>query len=428
MSRNLTLDSPAPRSVAVFGAGMVGVSCAWALRMRGWQVSLYDTNRPGEGTSGGNAGLLAGSSFIPFNNPSLWAQLPALLGNRNPKLRYVPSYVLSRWARLGNFLWHARSADFTPTTVALHELIAHSRRLHALWMKQANCEGLRSDHGWLMLYRSASARAAADWTAELYRQHGTAHQFLSAPDLLELEPAIRPGVFHSALWVQDASSVQDPGALVRAYAQALVAAGGQLRRQRLLHLRPAGDGWLAETDQGPVQAQQVVLALGPWSDEVLRPLGLRLPLIHERGQHRHLSYASAHRLARPVNDAGAGYVLTPMTHNYRLTTGVELNWHAASVSKVGQDQLTQAVGAARAAIDMGEPEPAPPWLGSRPTLPDSRPMIGPAPRHPGLWLALGHQHIGLSTGPASGDLLARWMSGESFAVDPSPFRPDRFRL
>jgi D-amino-acid dehydrogenase len=428
MSKLSAPDHPDPRSVAVFGAGMVGVSCAWALRMRGWQVNLFDAQAPGSATSGGNAGLLAGSSFIPFNNPTLWSQLPALLGNQTPKLRYVPSYVAGRAGRLGQFVWHAREPDFQATALALNELISHSRALHTQWMAQAGCESLRRDHGWLMLYRSAAAQAAAHWSVQHYRQHGIAHQWLSAPELIALEPAIRPGVFHSALWVQDASSISDPGALVRAYAQAFVAAGGHMGQRRLLGLRPVSRGWQADTDQGVVHAGQVVLALGPWSDQCLRPLGLNLPLIHERGQHQQLAYADTHRLTRPVNDSAAAYVLSPMAQGYRLTTGVELNRHAAPVSAKAQDQLAQALSAARQAIDIGPPCDDTPWLGARPTLPDSRPMIGPAPRHPGLWLALGHQHIGLSTGPATGDLLARWMAGEPPLVNPQPFRPDRFRL
>ena len=417
-----------PASVAVFGAGMVGVSCAWALRQRGWQVSLYDAQGPGEGTSGGNAGLLAGSSFIPFNNPALWPQLPALLGNQSAKLRYVPSYVLSRAGRLGQFLGHARQADFEPTTRALHALIAHSRRLHEQWMSTVGCSHLRRDLGWLMLYRSAQAQAKANWTIELYKKHGIAHQLLSAHELLELEPALRAGIFDSALWVQDASAISDPAALVRAYAQALVDAGGLFQKCRLLALTPISGAWQAQTDQGLVSAQHVVLALGPWSEVVLRPLGLRLPLIHERGQHQHLAYGLGHRLSRPINDTAAAYVLSPMADAYRLTTGVELNQHAASVSLAAQAQLSQAVLAAQQAVDLGQPMPTPPWLGSRPTLPDSRPMIGPAPRHPGLWLALGHQHIGLSTGPATGDLLASLMTRQDPALDPTPFRPDRFSL
>ena len=173
----------------------------------------------------------------------------------------------------------------------------------------------------------------------------------------------------------DASAISDPAALVRAYAQALVDAGGLFQKCRLLALTPISGAWQAQTDQGLVSAQHVVLALGPWSEVVLRPLGLRLPLIHERGQHQHLAYGLGHRLSRPINDTAAAYVLSPMADAYRLTTGVELNQHAAPVSTAAQAQLAQAVLAAREAVDLGQPMPTPPWLGSRPTLPDNLPRI-----------------------------------------------------
>jgi D-amino-acid dehydrogenase len=394
--------------------------------MRGHHVMLVDAQAPGSGTSGGNAGVLAGSSLIPLNNPKLLRQWPALAGNRSAKLRYNPTYVLGHAPRLTQFLWSGRRSSFEQTVPALHALIGRSRELHRQWMQWAGCEHLRSDLGWLMLFRTPQAQADSQWTCELYSQYGIAHQNLTGEQLLDLEPALKPGVFHSGLWIQDASSVRHPTTLVQAYAQAFVQAGGIYQQAQLTRLEPDAGAWRVHTDQGTMSAPQVVLALGPWSETFLAPLGVHVPLIQERGQHMELTPAGAHRLSRPIHDTAAAYVLSPMAHVYRLTTGVELNHQLAPLSDPAQDQMQQALRAASESLDWHtSPHPAP-WLGSRPTLPDARPMLGESSRHRGLWLALGHQHIGLSTGPASGELLAQLFSGQAPQIDPTPFSPKRW--
>ena len=371
--------------------------------------------------------MLAGSSLIPLNNPTLWPQLPGLLSNRSAKLRYQPDYLLRHAGRLSQFVWQARAEHFAQTVKALHALISRSRQLHRTWMDWATCAHLRRDDGWLMLHRTRPGPVSAEFSLDIYRRHGIDHAVLSAAELQELEPALRPGVFESAWWIRDASAVRDPQALVQAYVRAFMQAGGHWLRGRMLRLTPHEFGWRIETNQGARLARRVVLALGPWSADALRPLGLHIPLIHERGQHVHLSPPSGPALNRPIHDTAHAYVLSPMREGYRLTTGVELNDLSRPPSSHASWQLSQAVGAVQAALNVGPVMPEPAWLGCRPTLPDSRPMIGAAGgRWPGLWLALGHQHIGLSTGPASGEMLAQLMLGEPTAVDPLPFSPTRF--
>ena len=163
-------------------------------------------------------------------------------------------------------------------------------------------------------------------------------------------------------------------------------------------------------------------SLGPWANDLLAPLKLAAPLAFERGYHQNFVTSPDVRLARPVYDSAAGYVLAPMETGIRLSTGVELTQRDAPVNLA---QLGMTEAAARQAFPLGAASGAP-WLGSRPTLPDSRPLIGAAPRHPDLWLALGHQHIGFSTGPGTALLLADLMLDGSCSIDPAPFRPERF--
>lgn len=410
--------------VVVLGAGMVGVACALSLRLRGLSVTVLDPLGPGAATSYGNAGVLARSSLMPFNHPGLWAQLPALLRGRNPGFRYHPPWLLGQWRWALSFLGHARASVFQETTTALDALIRHSGELHRRWMSEADVAQRRRDDGWLFLYRSEAGFAAGAFGRETLAHFGVATRALDALALHDLEPHLKP-VFPRALWVLDASSVDSPGEVVRGYADWLLGLGGTVLTGRATALSRAGDGWVVHTDGGaPINADHVVVALGPWSRDFLRQhFGLRLPMGFERGQHRHFHAREGTGLNRPVYDTAGGYVLAPMAQGLRLTTGVELNAQHAPPNKA---PLEGAERAAREAMPLGERTADPDWLGSRPTLPDGRPMIGECPGHDALWLALGHQHIGFSTGPGTGELLAQLMLGEPPCIDPHPFRPQRF--
>jgi D-amino-acid dehydrogenase len=410
-------------TVAVVGAGMVGVCCALELQRRGLKVQLLDRKAPGQETSYGNAGVFARSSLIPLNNPGLWATLPRLLSNKSPQLRYNPLYMLRQTMWGLGFLSRARPAAFNETATALDALIRLSIPGHRRLLQEAGVTHRLRDNGWIFLYRSAQAFAASGFARNVYDRFEIVAQELAQPALMDLEPHLRP-IFQRGLWIKDSSSVDDPGRVVEAYAALFQARGGTLIQREIGSLQRGAQGqWQVRGADGhSTTAHQVVVALGPWANDLLEPLGVAAPLVFERGYHRHFAAGSGATLGRPVYDTAAGYVLAPMAAGVRLSTGVELTARDAPANRA---QLEMAEASARQAFPLGERSGSV-WLGSRPTLPDCRPLIGQLPRHPGLWLAIGHQHIGLSTGPGTAQVLASLMLGETCSIDPGPFRPERF--
>lgn len=408
----------------VLGAGMVGIACALSLRQRGLGVTVIDPLRPGAATSYGNAGVLARSSLIPFNTPRLWSQLPGLLRGSSPGFRYDPLWMLSQWRWALSFLSHANERDFKETTLALDALIRQSGEMHRRWMAAADVAHRCRQGGWLFLYRSQAGFESGAFGRETLAGFGVGTSELGPHELHDLEPHLQP-IFHKALWVKDASSVDSPGNVVQAYARWLLELGGQLVKSAATRLRREGKHWWVDTsNEGTLYADHVVVALGPWSRDFLKQqMSLTLPMGFERGYHRHFTPSPGATLNRPVYDTAMGYVLAPMAQGMRLTSGVELN---ALHAPPNPAQLDTAERAARQALPLGRRIAEPDWMGSRPTLPDSRPMVGACPGHTGIWLALGHQHIGFSTGPGTGELLAQLMLGEAPTIDPHPFRPQRF--
>ena len=245
---------------------------------------------------------------------------------------------------------------------------------------------------------------------------------LNAQQLQALEPAIAP-IYGSAMLIKSAASVDSPNDVTQGYLDHFLSLGGTLVRDEVMSLSKQDTQIAIQAKGANYLADQVVLAAGPWSNDVLKTIAKPLPMGFERGYHEHYEIPEGPTLTRPVYDVDGAFVLTPMTHGYRLTSGSELKDKDAPASP---DQLNEVAKAAQQMIKLGKLVPNSLWLGNRPTLPDSLPAIGACPHVEGVWLAFGHQHVGFSTGPATGRLLAEMMLGKDTFIDPTPFSPARF--
>lgn len=408
------------RSVLVMGAGMVGTCTALHLQQRGFEVALLDRRDPGQETSSGNAGLIQQEAVEPYAFPREPGFVLRAVFGLGAEVNW---HLRGLWQMAGP-LWrywqHSRPAAHARATEAYSRLIAHATAEHAPLMASAGADDLVVRQGFRFVFRTPQALQQAVQRAERLQAFGVRFVAEDALALARAEPALRSGLAGAVHWL-DPWAVCDPGALVQRYADLFVQRGGRLLTGDASTLRPAGSGWSVQTAQGRMDAAQAVLALGPWSGALVRPLGYRMPLFVKRGYHQH--YAPPRQLHQPVLDAERGYVLAPMQRGMRLTTGAEFAPIDAPPTPL---QLTKAQALARQLIDLGQPMPEPPWLGARPCTADMLPVIGAAPRHKGLWFNFGHAHQGFTLGPMSGRLLAELVSGEPPLVDPAPYLPARF--
>src|SRR5689334_14858104 len=406
--------------VVVLGAGIVGVSAAYAARQRGQSVILIDRREPGSETSYGNAGILSSGSIFPLNQPSLFRNLPKYLSNRHPALRWDFGWAMRNPDWIARFLMSARASQTKPRALALHGLIKASLKLHRDWIVKAGAPNRIRETGWLKAWRSDNLAAAKADQAAL-GEYGIKSELLDRQAISALEPGILP-VYSVGLLHTETASVDSPGNVTKAYARMFAGAGGEIRKSDIKSITSDGDGWRVTLSDGEIRARHVVVALGPWSADLLRPLGYRVPLATERGYHREFTPNAARKLLRPIHDAENAFLMTPMEQGIRVTSGVELTDRDAPSS---YEQLDAVVPLARSLAEFGEPV-GDVWRGARPTLPDSLPMIGPAPRHKGLWLAFGNQHIGFTTGPATGEAIAAMIAGAVPGFDTSAFSPSRY--
>ncbi len=230
-------------------------------------------------------------------------------------------------------------------------------------------------------------------------------------------------MFECGVHWPNAASVSNPLAVTKAYAAQFVIAGGIMLKGDARTLHRSGANWRIDTEEGPLDTKDAVVALGPWAPDVLDPLGIKLPLAVKRGYHLHFRAQGNAGLTRPIVDNDNGYCLTPMEQGIRLTTGAEFADRDAPPTPV---QIERLMPAARELFPLGEAVEATPWMGSRPCFADSRPVIGPAPGQPGLWLAYGHAHWGLTLGPVTGRLIADLVTGATPFCDPAPYSAERF--
>ena len=411
--------------VLVLGAGMVGVSAALHLQKRGRDVALIDRREPGEETSYGNAGLIQREAVIPYTFPrQLGVVLSYAMNNRRDAV-----YHLSALPRIAPWLfqyWRNAAPERVEQSMrALAPLMAQCVNEHDALIAEVGsaAQSLVDHRGWLNCCRTEKTLRKGIADARRLEGYGVDYMVLTGPQLRELEPHLSEALI-GAIHFRGSPTSSDPGLLTKAYADLFTRRGGRLLKGDARRLGAQPSGWSLVTDNGSVEAREVVVALGPWSDEVFRPLGYQIPLAVKRGYHMHYGVEGNATLGHSVRDADGGFALAPMRKGIRLTTGVEFADRDAPPSPV---QLARDEPLARELFPLAERLEPEPWLGCRPCLPDMVPVIGKGERHRGLWFAFGHAHHGFTLGPVTGRLLAEMMTGEAPFTEPSPYAASRFQ-
>lgn len=408
--------------VIVLGAGMVGTSAALHLQAKGKSVVLVDRRGIGEETSYGNAGVIEREGLMPVGFPREIGALIRYGLNLAPEANYHFSFL----PKIAPWLWQlflaTDKAGIARFAAGCDALSRHAIPEHRALSSQAGADGFFRETGWVRLYRTEKGLAGAADLHAIADEYGIAYQKLTIPELRELEPDLAPIGVGAVLW-PETQSVSWPEGVTKAYGELFTGRGGTWAKGDARSLRRGSGGWVVLTESGEVSAPHVVVALGPWSNDLLDRFDLRFPLAVKRGYHMHFTPKGEATLARPIVDVERGYVITPMLKGIRLTTGIEFADRDAAPTP---RQLEQLKPIARELFPLGAEADPEPWLGRRPVMPDGLPVIGPAPGVPDMWLDFAHGHLGFTHGPISGRLIAESICGETPLVDLTPFRAERF--
>ena len=386
-------------------------------------MTLIDRKAPGNETSFGNAGLIQREGVVPYGFPQQLGLLIRYAFNNRIDAHYHLKALPGQLAFLGRYWWNSNARRHEMISRAYAPLIEHSISEHNDLIEASNAQHLIRKDGWMEIFRTAGRRDAEFAEAERLRaEFGVMHEQLDAAGVARLEPNIK-GDFIGGLRWRDPWSVLDPHGLTMAYRSYFESLGGRCVTGDANSLGRSGASWRVVTSEGSLDAEDVVLALGPWAAVATRRLGYAFPLGVKRGYHMHYATTGNATLHNWTLDAERGYFLAPMSRGIRLTTGAEFAALDAPKTPV---QLDRAEKVARTVFPLGERLDPEPWMGARPCTPDMMPIIGRAPRHDGLWFAFGHAHHGLTLGPVTGRALAEAIAGERPFIDISAYSPQRF--
>lgn len=289
--------------------------------------------------------------------------------------------------------------------------------------RQAGSEDQLRETGYLLICESPQTFEKAAAQAErVGTTHGVGYRLLSPEELALDQPLIKRRMSGAIHWTEP-RSVPDPQILTQRYAGFLSTLGGAFVKGDAMSLSQQGNGWTVMTDEGLIEAEHVVVAIGHASTHLTKRFGYAAPTFGKRGYHIHLKAGESLMPSRPVLYQDKRIMIAPMRQGLRLTSGVEFARPDAPKTPL---QLGRAENVIRELFELGEHVEAQPWMGVRPASADMLPIVGPIPGTKGLWAHYGHGHQGLTLGPTTGRLLAEQMSSERTFVDPTPFLPARF--
>lgn len=422
--------------LVVIGTGIVGTCAAAWLQRDGHRVTLVSDVEPGQACSFGNAGSLSPSACLPVGMPGMWKQVPGWLRDPAGPLTVRPAYAASVLPWLLRFLRHTRRDEVVRIATALRGLLAPIFDSYAPLVQRAGAQHLLRRTGCLYVYSSAQAAARWQWGMNLRRSLGVDLRDVGEEELAALEPDLR-GRFRFGILAPENGSTADPQALVQALHARCTADGARVVRgrvsgferqgSRVTGVRVAGVHVTGEADDAghareDLACDGVVVAAGAWSGGLVRELGLRVPLESQRGYH--VTVVSSNlQLRHTVMAVEHNLMVNPMAMGLRLAGSVEFgglragpDWRRADVLLAKGLEMFPHLDASRTTR----------WMGHRPCLPDSLPVIGRAPRLDNAWLAFGHGHIGMCTGATTGREVAHLVAGRAPQVDLAPFSPGRF--
>ncbi len=408
--------------VTVIGAGIVGVCCASYLQRAGCKVRLIDAVAPGMSTSFGNAGGLSSGAFVPISYPGILKQVPKWLTDPQGPLVVRPGYLPKALPWLVRFILAGRPAAFESSGMAIKALSMPLFDNLLPLARAAGAEQLIRRVGQLHLYSTDEAFAADAPGRDLRKANGVRLEILGAEQIRQMEPDLAP-IFKHAVHFPEHGHCADPYGLTAALAEELVRNGGEIMMTRVDRIEVGPDGARAlDTGAGRLPVEELVIAAGAWSKELAAQVGHRVPLESHRGYHAMVADPAA-APRRNVQWTERKFIATPMQHGVRFAGTVEIagltappDYRRADILLAHGRQMLPGLAGGKVSR----------WMGHRPCLPDSVPVIGRSRNARNVTFAFGHGHIGLITAASTGKLVSEIVTGQPPGIDPTPYRIDRF--
>ncbi|WP_062361757.1 NAD(P)/FAD-dependent oxidoreductase [Variovorax paradoxus] len=411
------------RRIAVVGAGIVGVAVALTLQRRGRPVTLIDRDEPGRGASYGNMASIAVTEFMPASRPSMWAQLPGWLLDPQGPVRLRPTYLpkLAPWfMRFVAASRPSRVRELEAAGAALCQRVYED--LEPL-LDEAGAAGLLGEEGCLSLYADDAQFAADREHLQVIERFGLPHRLLQGEAIQALEPAIGSNIRRAVLLPHN-RSISDPLLLTQTLIKRFQSLGGRVERGEVIAFGQC-EGAVSSVriaDGRHIESGTVILCCGAYTARLSKLVGDFIPMETERGYHTQImspGISMRHSIIWPAK----AFMVTPTAGGIRVGGTVEM---AGLEAPPDYRRARVLVERAKQALPGLQVRDTSEWMGHRPALPDTVPVIGPSARVRGVYYAAGHGHLGLTLSATTARLIADLVCGMTPPVDMSPYRVSRF--
>ncbi|HTP62918.1 MAG TPA: FAD-dependent oxidoreductase [Burkholderiales bacterium] len=408
--------------IAVVGTGIIGVCTAAWLQRDGHRITFVDPLPAGEGCSFGNSGSLSPSACLPVGMPGMWKKVPGWLLDPLGPLTVRWSYLPAALPWLLRFLHHSSPREVTRIATAMRGLLAPIFDAYGPLVEHASAQDLVRRSGCLYVYSSRDIANRWKWGMNLRRSLGVELRDVGEEELVSLEPDLK-GRFRFGMLAPENGSTVDPSALVKAIHAKCVADGAEVVSGPAAGFSFSGKRIAGVEVKGEsIPCDGVVIAAGAWSAPLAARLGAKVPLETQRGYHVTVKSTNL-QLRHTVMAIEHNLMINPMRMGLRLAGTVEFAGLQAPPRYERAQALLRKGRELFPHLDISDTSE---WMGHRPCLPDSLPVIGRAPGADNAWLAFGHGHVGMCAGATTGREIAHLVAGRSTQVDLSAFTADRF--
>ncbi len=410
------------KNITIIGAGIVGIATASYLRRDGHAVTVVDSRPPGEYCSFGNAGILSPGSCVPQAMPGVLYKVPGYLRDPLGPLAIRPGHFLKALPWFLRLVASSRLARVGEIADALRPLLKQTFEAYAPLVQHANVSDLIRQTGYVVAYATRAGLQADALPWQLRRERGVLMEELDRAGLQQKVPQLGDR-FEAGLYLPEQGFVANPERLTKALAAQFEKDGGKIVQRKVLDIDISPEGPRAlVTGAGNMPVETLVICAGSHSNEFTAKFGDPVPLEAERGYH--VTYSDPNfTLPMPIFLPQQKFFVTPMEMGLRIAGQSEFAGNEAEPNYARADRLATQMQKVFPGISNAE---ATQWMGRRPSMPDSLPVIGPASKVPHVWYAFGHGHVGLCGGAPTGRVVADLIAGRPPSVNVAPFRVSRF--
>ena len=406
--------------IGIIGSGIQGICNALFLQKKGYEVTLFDKDEPGNlSASYGNAGHFSPYASIPLNRPDILIDIPAMLLSSSGPLALKWNYVPKMIPWFLKFLKNCSTKNMMHTAKYMHQILDIALPAYDELFEEIDLSGLVENKGIMYIWNDQNLKSR-ELEVSIRNEIGAEQQLLNKKEIHDLEPNIKK-IYHAGVFYKKARHARNPGKIWLKLFNLFLSKGGKFIKTNVENINFSEQKPIIKTKENSFNFDKILIACGAFSKQLTDQINEKIPLDTERGYHIHFKNCD-HLISRPVVFQNRGFGMTPMEQGLRVVGTVEFGGLKNPLSK---NRIKNLVNNAKFLLD-GLPDHEDEWLGFRPTLPDYLPVIGPSKNYKNVFYSFGHHHLGWTLGAISGKIISKMISNENTNLDLKPYSSLRF--